>query len=50
VVGFQEKSTQMIAEMRQASTRNEQEIREAVEDGKRRLAALQTSGKPLIDG
>lgn len=50
VVGFQEKSRVMIAEMRALSTRNELEIREAVEDGKRRLAALETSGKPLIDG
>jgi len=50
VVGFQEKSRLMIDEMRRASSRNELEIREAVEDGKRRLAALQTSGKALIDG
>ncbi len=50
VVGFQEKSRLMIGEMRALSSRNEQEIREAVEDGKRRLAALEAGGKTLIDG
>ena len=40
VVGFQERSRDIIAEMRVLSTKNAEEIREAVEDGKRRLALL----------
>ncbi len=44
VVNFQAKSQEIIAEMRKASTENSKEIREAVEDGKRRLAALIKSG------
>ena len=40
VVGFQERSRDIIAEMRVLSTKNAEEIREAVEDGKRRLAQL----------
>ncbi|MHA1559385.1 MAG: cell surface protein [Alphaproteobacteria bacterium] len=40
VVGFQERSRGIIAEMRVLSTKNAEEIREAVEDGKRRLALL----------
>jgi hypothetical protein len=45
VINFQEKSRSLIAEMRELSTRNEQEIRQAVEDGKRRMVQLTTSGK-----
>jgi hypothetical protein len=41
VVSFQERSYGIIDEMRQLSTRNEQEVREATEAGKRRLVALQ---------
>lgn len=48
VVNFQEKSLSMIAEMRVLSTRNEQEISEAVEDGKRRLTRLAQSGQSLL--
>ena len=44
VVNFQEKSQSIIAEMRKLSTENSKEIREAVEDGKKRLAALIQSG------
>jgi hypothetical protein len=44
VVNFQSKSQEIIAEMRKASTENSREIRDAVEDGKRRLAALIQSG------
>jgi hypothetical protein len=44
VVNFQEKSQTIIAEMRKLSTENSKEIREAVEDGKKRLAALIQSG------
>lgn len=40
VVNFQERSREIIAEMRELSTENAEEIREAVEDGKRRLARL----------
>jgi hypothetical protein len=44
VVNFQEKSQAIIAEMRKLSTENSREIREAVEDGKKRLADLVRSG------
>lgn len=47
VINYQEKSRSLIAEMRTLSTRNEQEIREAVEDGKRRMVQLATAGKQL---
>ena len=39
VVSFQERSRTIINEMRVASTKNSAEIRDAVEDGKKRLAA-----------
>lgn len=42
VVGFQERSYQIIGEMRKLSENNEKELRAAVEDGKQRFAALQT--------
>lgn len=48
VVNFQEKSRTIINEMRVASTRNSEEIRDAVEDGKRRLAALAAEGNALL--
>jgi hypothetical protein len=44
VVAFQERSQSIIAEMRKLSTENSKEIRDAVEDGKQRLAALIKSG------
>lgn len=47
VVGFQEKSLQIVEEMRKMSTQNSAEIRDAVEDGKRRVARLITEGKAL---
>jgi regulator of sigma D len=40
VVNFQERSTEIIGEMRKLSTQNAAEIREAVEDGKKRMARL----------
>jgi hypothetical protein len=40
VVNFQERSRQIITEMRDLSTRNADEIRDAVEQGKQRLARL----------
>jgi hypothetical protein len=45
VVNFQEKSRVIIEEMRKLSTQNSTEIRDAVEDGKRRLADLVAQGK-----
>lgn len=47
VVSFQERSGDIIAEMRKLSTQNSKEIRDAVEDGKRRLAALAEKGAAL---
>ncbi len=48
VINFQEKSRTIINEMRVASTKNSAEIRDAVEDGKRRLAALAADGNALL--
>ncbi len=48
VVNFQEKSRGIISEMRQLSTKNSEEIREAVEDGKQRLAKLAADGNALV--
>lgn len=50
VVSFQEKSITLIAEMREQSTRNEEEIRQAVEEGKRRMAELANQGQAMIHG
>jgi hypothetical protein len=47
VVNFQEKSQVIIEEMRKLATQNSAEIRDAVEDGKKRLAALVAQGKAL---
>ncbi|MDK9695716.1 MAG: cell surface protein [Siculibacillus sp.] len=47
VVNFQERSTEIIAEMRDLSTKNSAEIRDAVEDGKRRIARLIAEGNTL---
>jgi len=49
VINFQEKSRSLIAEMRELSTRNEQEISQAVEDGKRRMVQLTEAGKTLTN-
>jgi hypothetical protein len=40
VVSYQERSLEIVDEMRAMSTRNANEIREAVEDGKKRVARL----------
>ncbi len=48
VVGFQERSREIINEMRVAATKNSEEIRDAVEDGKRRLAKLAADGNALL--
>ena len=51
VITFQERSLEIVTEMRQAATQNSAEIRDAVEDGKRRIARLVAEGKALpIDG
>jgi hypothetical protein len=47
VVNFQARTTDIIAEMRKLSTQNAQEIRDAVEDGKQRLAAIVNRGDSL---
>lgn len=49
VVEYQERSKDIIAEMRELSTKNAAEIRDAVEDGKRRLAKLARSGDRLAE-
>jgi hypothetical protein len=48
VVNYQEKSREIINEMRVAATKNSAEIRDAVEDGKRRLAQLAAEGNALM--
>jgi len=48
VINFQEKSHTIISEMRTLSTQNSQEIREAVEQGKKRLALLAAEGNVLL--
>ncbi len=48
VVNFQENSIAIIAEMRKLSTQNSAEIRDAVEDGKQRLAKLAADGNALM--
>ncbi|WP_417670933.1 cell surface protein [Roseibium sp.] len=47
VVNFQVHSREIINEMRGMSTKNSEEIRTAVEDGKRRLAKLAAEGNAL---
>ncbi len=47
VVNFQERSGEIVAEMRTLATKNSDEIRDAVEDGKRRFARLAAEGAAL---
>jgi hypothetical protein len=47
VINFQEKSQRIVEEMRALSEKNEVEVREAVEDGKRRLVALAQQSQSL---
>jgi len=47
VVNFQERSRQIIKEMRIMASRNSEEINEAVEDGKRRMAKLAADAATL---
>ena len=49
VINYQVKSIDIIEEMRIKSTANAQEIRDTVEDGRRRLAKLAEQGNTLID-
>ncbi len=48
VVNFQERSFEIIGEMRTLATRNSEEIRDAVEEGKKRMARLAAEGNALI--
>ena len=48
VVSYQERSIEIIAEMRKLSTENAAEIRIAVEDGKRRMAKLAEMGASSV--
>lgn len=47
IVNFQERSTEIIAEMRKLATQNSAEIRQVVEDGKKRMARLVAAGDML---
>ncbi|MFQ3247405.1 MAG: hypothetical protein ACJAYF_001759 [Arenicella sp.] len=47
VVNFQERSREIIEEMRVLSTKNAEEIRESVEDGKQRMAKIIERGSSL---
>jgi hypothetical protein len=47
VVSYQERAQSIIEEMRKAATQNSAEIRDSVEDGKRRIAKLIADGKAL---
>lgn len=47
VVTFQERSREIIAEMRKLSTQNSAEIRDAVEEGKKRVARLAADAQDL---
>ncbi|MBX2806021.1 MAG: cell surface protein [Hyphomicrobiales bacterium] len=47
VTNFQKKSREIIAEMRELATKNSEEIREAVETGKRRMARIASDIKAL---
>jgi hypothetical protein len=48
IVDYQIRSQEIIEEMRARSTANAEEIREAVEDGKRRMARLAEAGNALV--
>jgi hypothetical protein len=47
VISFQEHSLEIVGEMRKLSTQNSAEIRDAVEEGKRRIARLVAEGQAL---
>jgi hypothetical protein len=50
VVAYQERSQEIIAEMRHMATENSKEIRVIVEDGKRRMARLADTGAAIVLG
>lgn len=50
VISFQERSLEIVGEMRKLSTQNSAEIRDAVEEGKRRIARLVAAGEALPVG
>lgn len=50
VVNFQTRSQEIIGEMRTLATKNSEEIRDAVEDGKRRMARLAAEGTAVTAG
>jgi hypothetical protein len=50
VVNFQVRSLEIVDEMRKLSTQNSTEIRDAVEEGKRRIARLVAAGEALPVG
>jgi hypothetical protein len=50
VINFQERSLEIVGEMRKLSTQNSAEIRDAVEEGKRRIARLVAAGEALPVG
>lgn len=47
VISFQERSIGIVNEMREMATKNSEEIRNAVEDGKKRMAKLAADGNAL---
>jgi hypothetical protein len=47
VVNFQERSVEIVAEMRKAATKNSEEIRDAVEEGRQRMVRLAKEGNAL---
>jgi len=47
IVNFQERSLEIVDEMRKLSTQNSAEIRDAVEDGKKRVARLLAQGQSV---
>jgi hypothetical protein len=47
VINFQERSTEIVAEMRKLATQNSAEIRDAVEDGKKRMSRLISASDAL---
>jgi len=47
VADFQQRSLSIISEMRDLSTRNAEDIRIAVEDGKQRIANMVAAGQAL---
>jgi uncharacterized protein YaaN involved in tellurite resistance len=49
VMNYQQRSVEIITEMRRAATENSEEIRRTVEDGKRQLARLAQGASALPD-